>query len=197
MAAGKFSVVCVTHFYFIGQQWSRACVQTRLPTGAIKANEQRRFAGAGSEWRKEPRAPFQGQLLLPPADHYHSVKEVVQPEFLSSLTEAKIIQIFVWHLQNLAFLANSSFFLDQIKYISGLNLAISLNFWLRGFTFDFASAFLAPGECYLVTVGIDNISQNSSIRSGGMEGGMQQVEGCVERGGGTGRQVKQFGSSRG
>ena len=115
MAAGKFSVVCVTHFYFIGQQWSRACVQTRLPTGAIKANEQRRFAGVGSEWRKEPRAPFQGQLLLPPADHYHSVKEVVQPEFLSSLTEAKIIQIFVWHLQNLAFLANSSFFFRSNK----------------------------------------------------------------------------------
>lgn len=36
---------------------------------------------------------------------------------------------------------------------------------------NFASAFLAPGECYLVTVGIDNISQNSSIRSGGMEDG--------------------------
>ena len=62
--------------------------------------------------------------------------------------------------------------------------------------FDFASPFLVPGECYLDTVGIDNISQNSSIRSGGMEDGMQQVEGCVERGGGTGRQVKKFGLSQ-
>ena len=34
------------------------------------------------------------------------------------------------------------------------------------------------------------ISQNSSVRSGGMEDGMQQLEGCVETGGGTGRQVK-------
>lgn len=52
--------------------------------------------------------------------------------------------------------------------------------------FDFASPFLVPGECYLDTVGIDNVSQNSSISSGGMEDGMQQVEGCVERGGGQG-----------
>lgn len=75
------------------------------------------------------RAPFQEQLLLPPADHYHSVKNGTTG-FPRSLTEAKISSFIMTSARISAF--DNRSFLDQIKYISGWDL-LSTNFLTQRF----------------------------------------------------------------
>ena len=73
-----------------------------------------------------------------------------------------------------------------MKYISGLNLAISLNFWFREFMFDFASPFLAPGECYLDTLGMDTFHRIAASGVVGWKMECSSLRGVWKQEGGQG-----------
>lgn len=82
----------------------------------------------------------------------------------------------------------------QIKYISELNLTISLNFWFRELRSDFSSPLPVLGICYLEHRRCQYILQNNGVRTGGIEARMQWTEGCEKEKLGTGKEAKQFGS---